>query len=63
MTPLERVAAAAGQVEAARVDLRRQAAAAVAAGIPATKVAVAAGVDRNTIARWVAAGRSRAAGA
>lgn len=53
MTPLERVARAARQVEAARLDLRHQAAAAVAAGIPSTKVAAAAGVERATIARWI----------
>jgi len=53
VTPLERVAAAAGQVEAAQAALRMAVAVAVANGIPATKVAAAAGVDRNTIARWV----------
>lgn len=51
--PLERVTAAADAAVTAEHELRRQVRAAVACGIPQTKVAAAAGVDRNTIARWV----------
>lgn len=54
--PLERVADAATRLRAVdavnRLELRRAVAAAAAAGIPATRIATAAGVDRNTIARW-----------
>ena len=51
--PLVQVQEAAAAVQDAQTALRITVSRAVAAGIPATKVAAAAGVDRNTIARWV----------
>jgi len=51
--PLVQVQEAAAAMQDAQAALRMAVAVAVANGIPATKVATAAGVDRNTIARWV----------
>lgn len=54
MNPLVRVKEAAAAVAEAEQEQWEAVRAAVAAGIPATRVAAAAGVDRSTVARWAA---------